>query len=84
MKNILISNAAGTHASHAPVMTIQLDGQPHEVAEGATLAQLVATLGHEEKAVSTAVNGEFVARAARQRLLAEGDVVLLFQPIVGG
>ena len=65
-------------------LTIQLDGQPREVAAGTTLAQLVAALGHEEKAVSTAVNGEFVARTARARVLAAGDVVLLFQPIVGG
>lgn len=65
-------------------VTIQLDGQPREVAEGSTLAQLVEALGHEEKAVSTAVNGEFVARSARGRVLIEGDTVLLFQPIVGG
>ena len=65
-------------------ITIQLDGQPHRVPAGTTLADLVAALGHEPQAVSTAVNGEFVARAARQRVLAEGDAVLLFQPIVGG
>lgn len=63
---------------------IQLDGQPRRIAAGTTLAQLVAALGHEEKAVSTAVNGEFVARGARERVLVAGDVVLLFQPIVGG
>lgn len=65
-------------------VTIQLDGQPREVAEGSTLAQLVEALGHGEKAVSTAVNGEFVARSGRGRVLIEGDAVLLFQPIVGG
>lgn len=65
-------------------ITIQLDGQPHSVPVATTLAELVATLGHEPQAVSTAINGEFVARAARGRALAEGDVVLLFQPIVGG
>ncbi len=63
---------------------IQLDGQPHRLAPGTTLAQLVAALGHEEQAVSTAVNGEFVARSQRERVLLEGDQVLLFQPIVGG
>ncbi len=65
-------------------ITIQLDGQPHRVPAGTTLADLVAALGHEPQAVSTALNGEFVARAARGRVLAEGDAVLLFQPIVGG
>ncbi len=63
---------------------IQLDGQPRLLTAGTTLAQLVAAVGHEEKAVSTAVNGEFVARGARERVLVAGDVVLLFQPIVGG
>ena len=68
----------------ASTISIQLDGQLHALALGTTLAQLVAALGHEPQAVSTAVNGEFVARAARERVLAEGDQVLLFQPIVGG
>ena len=66
-------------------VTLQLDGQPHRVAAGTTLAQLVEQLGHAPERVSTAVNGEFVARGARAgRLLGEGDAVLLFQPIVGG
>ena len=75
---------AGTVDASQTDITIQLDGQPHRVPAAATLAELVAALGHEPQAVSTAINGEFVARAARERALAEGDVVLLFQPIVGG
>ncbi len=71
--------------STATQITIQLDGKPHPLAAGTTLAQLVAALGHAEQAVSTAVNGEFVARGQRSaRRLADGDLVLLFQPIVGG
>ena len=66
-------------------ITIQLDGQPHALAAGTMLAQLLAALGHDELAVSTAVNGEFVARGQRAaRVLLEADQVLLFQPIVGG
>ena len=66
-------------------ITIQLDGHPHARAAGTMLAQLVAALGHDELAVSTAVNGEFVARGQRAaRVLLEADQVLLFQPIVGG
>ena len=69
----------------AGTVPIQLDGQPRLLTAGTTLAQLVVAVGHEEKAVSTAVNAEFVARAARQnRVLQAGDQVLLFQPIVGG
>ncbi len=68
----------------APII-IALDGNPHDVPAGATLAQLLESLGHAPQAVSTAVTAEFVARAARQnRVLQAGDQVLLFQPIVGG
>jgi len=63
---------------------ILLDGRPTPVAPGTTLAALLASLGHEAAAVSTAVNGDFVPRALRERPLAAGDAVLLFQPIVGG
>lgn len=79
------SNSQGRTANGLQAdITIQLDGQPHSVPAATTLAELVVALGHEPQAVSTAINGEFVARAARDRALAEGDVVLLFQPIVGG
>ncbi len=80
-RDVLLSD---TLAVDIPAVTIQLDGQPTKLAEGSSLAQLVAALGHEEKAVSTAVNGGFVARTARDRVLKEGDAVILFQPIVGG
>lgn len=78
------SETSATARPQPDSVTIQLDGQPRDLAAGTTLAQLVADLGHEEKAVSTAVNGEFVARTARTRVLQAGDAVLLFQPIVGG
>jgi len=69
----------------ASLITVLLDGEPHALPEGSTLAALVASLGHEPAAVTTAVNGEFVPRARRAgRVLQAGDVVLLFQPIVGG
>jgi sulfur carrier protein len=64
---------------------VQLDGQPHPLPPGTTLAALVAAQGHAPNAVSTAVNGLFVARAQRDTcVLQPDDAVLLFQPIVGG
>ena len=79
-----MSSSAKTQPAAAQV-TVLLDGQPHPMPAGATLADLVTQLGHAPEAVSTAVNGDFVARAARPaRVLMEGDAVLLFQPIVGG
>ena len=72
-------------ASSDASIAIHLDGQPRRIPAGATLAALVEQLGHAPERVSTAVNGDFVARGERAaRVLAEGDAVLLFQPIVGG
>jgi len=66
-------------------VTITLDGQPRPLPAGTTLAALIEQLGHPANAVSTAVNGQFVARDARMnRVLKDGEQVLLFQPIVGG
>lgn len=64
---------------------IQLDDQPRQLTAGTSLAALVAELGQEPAAVSTAVNAEFVPRGKREAvILVDGDQVLLFQPIVGG
>ena len=69
----------------AATITVLLGGSPHEVLEGTTLAELVASLGHAPNAVTTAVDGVFVPRGQRdERPLRGGDAVLLFQPIVGG
>lgn len=68
----------------AATIEVLLDGRPAPVPAGTTLAALLSSLGHAPTGVSTAVNGEFVPRSQRERVLAAGDVVLLFQPIVGG
>ena len=66
-------------------ISLMLDGRPHSVPAGTTLAALVATLGHAHDKVTTAVNGVFVARDERDTcLLQPGDAVLLFQPITSG
>jgi sulfur carrier protein len=66
-------------------VALSLDGRPHSVPAGTTLAALVATLGHAPDKVTTAVNGLFVRRDQRDAcLLQPGDAVLLFQPITGG
>jgi sulfur carrier protein len=70
---------------NADSLTILLDGKPHAVPSGTTLEALVTEVGHAAQAVSTAVNGDFVLRAQRtNRVLMDNDLVLLFQPIVGG
>ncbi len=67
------------------MISISVNGQPREVAEGSSLADLVAQLVDSPQALATAVNGDFVARDARAaRLLQAGDQVFTFQPITGG
>jgi sulfur carrier protein len=66
-------------------ITITVNGQPREVAEGSSLADLVTQLVDSPQALATAVNGDFVARDARSaRTLQAGDQVFTFQPITGG
>lgn len=64
---------------------ITLNGEPRSLQDEATLADLVAALGHAPQSLATAVNGEFVPRAARDTVqLRDGDAVFTFQPITGG
>jgi sulfur carrier protein len=67
------------------VMNILVNGEPTDLPTGTTLAELVARRGLSPEAVASAVEGRHVPRAARAaRVLAEGESVTLFQPIVGG
>ena len=68
-------------------MTLQitLNGEPRPIADGETLADLITALGAPPQSLATAINGEFVARAARSETpLRDGDAVFTFQPITGG
>lgn len=78
-----------THAYVAPdapgAVSISVNGAERHVAPGTTLAGLLDGLGHAPASVATAVNGNFVPRAARaQHPLQPGDQVTCFEPIVGG
>lgn len=72
-------------ADTASRLTVHVNGSPHLLDVGMSVADLLQRLGAAPESVATAVNGEFVARARRaaHRLL-PGDQVTLFQPIVGG
>lgn len=68
-----------------PDIVIQLAGRARQVPADSNLADLVAALGHASDAVATGLNGDFVRRDLRAAtVLAAGDQVLIFQPIVGG
>ena len=66
-------------------LDVSVNGQPQTLPAFASLADLVARLGHAPEGIATAVNGEFVARGQRrQHVLCDGDRITCFQPIVGG
>ena len=64
---------------------VSVNGSVQQMPAGSTVAQLLQHLGHAPNRIATAVNGEFVARAARaERRLNDGDQLHCFQPIGGG
>jgi len=66
-------------------MHIQLNGQAHQLDDGATLAQLVEQLELSGKRIAIEVNDELVPRSEHaQQRLAEGDRVEIVQAIGGG
>lgn len=65
--------------------TVTVNGNPHSVRDDTTLDALLKRLGQQADGVATAVNGEFVPRAARtNHKLNAGDAITCFAPIVGG
>ena len=65
-------------------MKIHVNGDPVELPEGTTLAELLQRLGHAPGR-SAAVEAVMCRAPLRQpRVLADGESVTLFQPIVGG
>jgi len=68
----------------ASTITLTVNGAAHTTT-ACTLAQWMVAQGLAGDALATAVNGAFVPRTQRaQRLLAEGDAIVTFQPIEGG
>ena len=66
-------------------MRIQLNGQPHELPDGTTLAALVDDLGLTGKRYAVEIDGELVPRSEHpQRVLQEGERVEVVQAIGGG
>ena len=66
-------------------MRITVNGEPRELPDGCSLEALLRALELPPDSQATAVNGEFVARAARPtQPLRDGDAVTCFQAIVGG
>ena len=65
-------------------MRIFVNGDQHDI-EPRTLALALADLGYRGKKIATAVNGRFVAAAARPDVtLADGDKIEIVAPMQGG
>ncbi|MDO5606217.1 MAG: sulfur carrier protein ThiS [Paracoccus sp. (in: a-proteobacteria)] len=65
-------------------MRLEINGESRR-SEAATLADLLAELGHDAGSVATAVNGEFVPRTARADTpLADGARIEILAPMQGG
>ncbi len=65
-------------------MRIDVNGEPSEVS-GPSLAEALTELGWAESRVATAVNGNFVPKAARaSTALKDGDRLEVLAPMQGG
>ena len=72
------------HAASNAEIRVNVNGTVHTL-PSMTLAEWVNNAGVLPTALATAVNGQFVPRAARaEYLLQDGDVLTTFQPIAGG
>jgi sulfur carrier protein len=66
-------------------MIITINGQPAELADGATTGAAVRLLTSAPRGIAVAVNGEVVRRAAWESTpLAEGDDVEVLTAVQGG
>ncbi len=66
-------------------MDVFLNGEPYPVADGATLADLVASLGRDPRTVAVERNGDLVPRARfPETPLAPGDRLEVVHFVQGG
>ena len=64
---------------------VKLNGEPHELSDGATLAEAVAELTAAAAGVAAAVNGDVVPRGSwATTLLRDGDQVEVVTAVQGG
>lgn len=68
-----------------PRLTVVVNGQPREIAEGTTVAQLLALLGLGDRRVAVERNRQVVPRADHgAAVLADGDRLELVTFVGGG
>jgi len=66
-------------------MTIRLNGKPHPLEDGASVARLLETLGFAGQPVLVEINGSALLAAEHAAtVLQDGDVVELVRIVAGG
>ena len=66
-------------------MRLTVNGEAAELADGATVAELVEVRAHDRRRVAVARNGEVVPRSRwEQTALCEGDAVEVLSAVAGG
>lgn len=66
-------------------LDVVLNGEPHRVPEGSTVADLVASLGRDPRTVAVERNGDLVPRARfGETLLGAGDRLEVVHFVQGG
>jgi len=66
-------------------MTVILNGKPHELAADATVKDLLASIGYEDRPVVVELNREaLLPREHASSALNEGDVIEVVQITAGG
>jgi len=66
-------------------MEVRVNGSPHAVADGATVADLLASLGMPASGIAVAVDGEVCTRTWHDRtVLAPGADVEILTAVQGG
>jgi len=74
-----------TPRSSAAPLAITVNGDPREIAAGATLADLVATLGLSGRKIAVAIDRDVVPRGTyAERALHAGDRVEILEAVGGG
>lgn len=74
-----------TSLSSARTLAIFVNGEPREIAAGATVAELVAALGFVGRRIAIARNRDVVPRAAyAAHALQAGDRIEILEAVGGG
>ena len=73
-----------SHVPHSAGLSIRVNGEPHTLSPGDSLAELIEGLGLGGRKLAIAVNRDIVPRASYGRELATGDRIEILEAVGGG